>query len=252
MCEILLVTILPLLGTILGSALVLFMKTHVTSWDRFLSLLAAGVMTAASVWSLILPGVEMAENMGRFSFFPALAGVWSGYLLMILLENKCSAFLPHKQSNSYGKKNSLMFLAVTLHNFPEGMAVGAAAVGVISGNISYPAFLSLALGIAIQNIPEGAIVSIPMADGGSNKGIAFGIGTISGIVEPIATAMTILLAAAMIPALPFVLCFAAGAMLYVVVEELIPSAGSLEKSPIYMVAFPVGFTLMMTLDIALG
>ena len=252
MWKILFVIFLPLIGTTLGSGMVFFLNKNDPSWDRIFSLLAAGVMTAASVWSLILPGMELSENWGHFSFLPALTGVWTGYLMMIYLEKNAKVFLQYEESDPAEKKNIIMFLAVTLHNFPEGMAVGAAAVGVLSGNISYPAFFSLALGIALQNIPEGAILSMPMADRCSSKSVAFGIGTISGIVEPIGTALTILLAAAMIPALPFVLCFAAGAMLYVVVEELIPWDDTMNKSLRYMLAFPVGFTIMMTMDIALG
>ena len=250
---------LPFLGTVLGSAGVFFLKDRMNrTLQRSLTGFAAGVMVAASVWSLIIPAMEQSEHMGKLAFLPAFIGVWAGFLFLLALDQ----LIPHLHLNSdcpEGSpcnlgKSTMMVLAVALHNLPEGMAVGVVVAGWLTGSetISAAGAIALALGIALQNLPEGAIISMPLKSGGMKRGKAFGYGVLSGIVEPIGAIVTILLADLVVPILPYLLCFSAGAMLYVVVEELIPEMSEGEHSNIGTVFFAVGFTLMMVLDVALG
>lgn len=250
---------LPFLGTVLGAACVFFLKDAMSDrLQRALSGFAAGVMVAASVWSLLIPALEQAEPMGTWSFVPAAAGFWLGMLFLLLLDH----LIPHLHRNAeqaegpkgHLRRTTMLVLAVTLHNIPEGMAVGVVYAGFLSGNVSISAMgaLSLALGIAIQNFPEGAIISMPLRAEGVKKSKAFSYGVLSGIVEPIGTVLTILAASLLLPAMPYLLSFAAGAMLYVVVEELIPEMSAGEHSNIGTVFFAVGFCMMMILDVALG
>ncbi len=257
--EVLLIVLLPFLGTIIGSGFVFFLKEQMNrKLQRALMGFAAGVMVAASIWSLIIPAMQQSAHMGKLAFLPAFIGVWGGVLFLLALDH----IIPHLHINSQCpegmacqlKKPTMLFFAVTLHNLPEGMAVGVVAAGWLSGNeaISISAALALAVGIAIQNIPEGAIISMPMRSDGMSKGKAFGYGAVSGVIEPVGAVITILLAALLIPVLPYLLAFSAGAMLYVVVEELIPEMSEGEHSNIGTVFFTVGFSLMMVLDVALG
>ena len=250
---------IPFLGTALGSACVFFMKKSLGDLvRRALAGFAAGVMVAASIWSLLIPAIEQSEGMGKLSFLPAFIGFWVGVLFLLLLDR----LIPHLHVGSEqaeGPKSKLgrttmMVLAVTLHNIPEGMAVGVVYAGFLSGNtqITAASALALSLGIAIQNFPEGAIISMPLRAEGERKGRAFLGGVLSGVVEPIGAVLTLLAAQLVIPALPYLLSFAAGAMLYVVVEELIPEMSQGKHSNIGTIFFAVGFSVMMTLDVALG
>ena len=257
--EILAAVLLPFLGTMAGSALVFFLKKEMNrTLQRSLTGFAAGVMVAASVWSLIIPAMDQSAHMGKLAFLPAFVGVWGGFLFLLLLDK----LIPHLHLNSYCPecmscglgKSTMMVLAVALHNLPEGMAVGVVAAGWLAGNDSITATgaLALALGIALQNLPEGAIISMPLKSNGMGRGRAFGYGVASGIIEPIGAVVTILLADLIVPVLPYLLSFAAGSMLYVVVEELIPEMSEGEHSNVGTVFFAVGFSLMMVLDVALG
>ena len=250
---------IPFLGTTLGAACVFFMKKSLGDLvQRSLAGFAAGVMVAASIWSLLIPAIEQSENMGKLSFLPAFIGFWSGVLFLLLLDR----LIPHLHVGSEqaeGPKSKLgrttmMVLAVTLHNIPEGMAVGVVYAGFLSGNtqITAASALALSLGIAIQNFPEGAIISMPLRAEGERKNRAFLGGVLSGVVEPIGAVLTLLAAQLVIPALPYLLSFAAGAMLYVVVEELIPEMSQGRHSNLGTVFFAVGFSVMMVLDVALG
>lgn len=250
---------IPFLGTLLGSACVFFMKKGMGDrLQRALSGFAAGVMVAASVWSLLLPALEQAEGMGKWSFIPAAAGFWLGMLFLLVLDH----IIPHLHMNakqaegpkSHLKKTTMLVLAVTLHNIPEGMAVGVVYAGLLTGNsnISAMGALALSIGIAIQNFPEGAIISMPLKAEGVKKSRAFLNGAASGIVEPLGALLTIAAAGIVTPALPYLLSFAAGAMLYVVVEELIPEMSAGEHSNVGTICFALGFSVMMTLDVALG
>ena len=245
---------IPFLGTTLGAACVFFMKKSLDDLaQRSLAGFAAGVMVAASIWSLLIPAIEQSEDMGKLSFLPAFIGFWSGVLFLLLLDR----LIPHLHVGSEqaeGPKSKLgrttmMVLAVTLHNIPEGMAVGVVYAGFLSGNtqITAASALALSLGIAIQNFPEGAIISMPLRAEGERKGRAF-----LGVVEPIGAVLTLLAGQLVIPALPYLLSFAAGAMLYVVVEELIPEMSQGRHSNLGTVFFAVGFSVMMVLDVALG
>ena len=215
-------------------------------------------MVAASIWSLIIPAMDQSEYLGKLSFVPAFTGFWLGILFLLLLDS----LIPHLHMNadkaegprSALKRTTMMVLAVTLHNIPEGMAVGVVYAGFLAGNSAITAggALALALGIAIQNFPEGAIISMPLCAEGKSKGRAFADGVLSGAVEPIGALLTILAAGLIIPAMPYLLSFAAGAMMYVVVEELIPEMSAGEHSNIGVIMFAMGFTLMMALDVALG
>ena len=251
--------LIPFLGTALGSACVFFMKREINrTVERALQGFAAGVMVAASIWSLLLPAMEQSAGMGKLSFVPTAVGFWLGILFLLLLDRS----IPHQHlgsSESEGPKRKLerttmLVLAVTIHNIPEGMAVGVVYAGFLSGNTGITAMgaLSLALGIAMQNFPEGAIISMPLTAEGMSKRRAFWYGAISGAVEPIGAVLTILAAQLVVPALPYLLSFAAGAMIYVVVEELIPEMSEGKHSNIGTVLFAAGFTLMMALDVALG
>jgi len=257
--EVFIGLMIPFLGTALGSGCVFFMKNKMDkSIQRALTGFASGVMVAASIWSLLIPAMEQTEGYGKLSFLPAGIGFWIGILFLLFLDS----VIPHLHMNaekSEGlqvglKKTTMMVLAVTLHNIPEGMAVGVVYAGYISGNTSITAggAMALALGIAIQNFPEGAIISMPLCSEGKSKNKAFLDGVLSGAVEPIGAFLTIIAAGLIIPAMPYLLSFAAGAMMYVVVEELIPEMSEGEHSNIGVVMFAVGFTLMMALDVALG
>lgn len=251
--------LIPFLGTMLGSACVLFMKDKLNPMlQRALTGFAAGVMVAASIWSLLIPAMEQAKSMEQWAFVPAVAGFWFGILFLLFLDRT----VPHLHMNSSkaeGSKSSLqkttmLVLAVTLHNLPEGMAVGVVYAGWLSGDAGITAMgaLALSLGIAIQNFPEGAIISMPLRAEGVSKGKAFLYGTLSGAVEPVGAALTILAATFVVPFLPYLLSFAAGAMIYVVVEELIPEMSEGTHSNVGTVLFALGFTAMMALDVALG
>ena len=257
--EVLFGILIPFIGTALGSACVFFMKKSLgDSVQRALAGFAAGVMVAASIWSLLIPAIEQSEGMGKLSFLPAFIGFWVGVLFLLLLDR----LIPHLHIGSdkaEGPKSKLgrttmMVLAVTLHNIPEGMAVGVMYAGFLAGNsqITAASALALSLGIAIQNFPEGAIISMPLKAEGESKGKAFLDGVLSGVVEPVGAVLTLLAARLVIPALPYFLSFAAGAMLYVVVEELIPEMSQGRHSNIGTIFFAVGFSIMMTLDVALG
>ena len=251
--------LIPFLGTSLGAASVFFLKQSLGDHiQRALTGFAAGVMVAASIWSLLIPAMDQAAALGKLAFFPAAVGFWLGILFLLLLDH----IIPHLHRNSEQaegphnqlQRTTMMVLAVTLHNIPEGMAVGVVYAGYLSGTaqITAAGALALSLGIAIQNFPEGAIISMPLRAEGMSKGRAFWGGVLSGIVEPIGAVLTILAASVIVPALPYLLSFAAGAMLYVVVEELIPEMSQGEHSDIGTVFFAVGFSLMMVLDVALG
>ncbi|MBQ7707937.1 MAG: ZIP family metal transporter [Lachnospiraceae bacterium] len=257
--EIIIGLLIPFAGTALGAACVFLVgKGPGMNVQRALTGFASGVMVAASIWSLIIPAMELSKDMGRLSFLPSFIGFWLGILFLLLLD----CVIPHLHMNSDKaegpkaklKKTTMMVLAVTLHNIPEGMAVGVVYAGLLSGNSSITAggALALALGIAIQNFPEGAIISMPLRAEGKSKGKAFFDGVMSGAVEPVGAALTILAAGFIIPAMPYLLSFAAGAMMYVVVEEMIPEMSQGEHSNIGVIMFAVGFTLMMALDVALG
>ena len=251
--------LIPFLGTSLGAGCMFFLKNSLRDGiQRALAGFAAGVMVAASVWSLLIPAMEQAADLGRLAFFPAVVGFWLGILFLLLLDH----LIPHLHQNSLqaeGPKSQLqrttmMVLAVTLHNIPEGMAVGVVYAGYLAGTaqITAAGALALSLGIAIQNFPEGAIISMPLRAEGMKKGRAFWGGALSGIVEPIGAVLTILAAGIVVPVLPYLLSFAAGAMLYVVVEELIPEMSQGQHSNVGTVFFAVGFSVMMVLDVALG
>ena len=250
---------IPFIGTSLGAAAVFFMKRALReNVSRALTGFAAGVMVAASVWSLLIPAIEQSQAMGQFSFLSSLIGFWLGVLFLLLLDK----IIPHLHrgfSEAEGPKSSLkrttmMVLAVTLHNIPEGMAVGAVYAGLLSGSpdITAGGAMALALGIAIQNFPEGAIISMPLHAQGQKKPKAFLCGVLSGVVEPIFGVLTVIFAALIVPVLPYLLSFAAGAMIYVVVEELIPEMSQGKHSDIGVLFFAAGFTVMMSLDVALG
>lgn len=251
--------LVPFLGTFLGAGCVLFMKNtlHI-SVQRALTGFAAGVMVAASIWSLLIPAMEQGQNLGKWSFLPAVIGFWLGILFLLLLDRG----VPHLHVNSEEaegpklglKRTTMLVLAVTMHNIPEGMAVGVVFAGWLNENaaITMMGAMALSIGIAIQNFPEGAIISMPLMAEGAKRRNAFLYGVLSGIVEPIAAALTICASGFILPALPYLLSFAAGAMLYVVVEELIPEMSAGKHSNIGTIFFAFGFTMMMALDVALG
>lgn len=226
--------------------------------QRSLAGFAAGVMVAASIWSLLIPAIEQSESMRRLSFLPAFIGFWIGILFLLLLDHMIPHLHVGSEQTEGPKRNlsrtAMMVLAVTLHNIPEGMAVGVIYAGFLAGNtlITAAGALALSIGIAIQNFPEGAIISMPLRAEGESKSRAFWGGVLSGVVEPIGAVLTILAAQFVIPVLPYLLSFAAGAMLYVVVEELIPEMSQGEHSNIGTIFFAVGFSVMMVLDVALG
>ena len=251
--------LIPFIGTASGSACVFFMKHSLSRQvQRALTGFAAGVMTAASIWSLIIPAMDMSDGMGKLAFIPAVIGFWCGILFLLLLDT----VIPHLHMNAEKAegvpsglaRTTMMVLAVTLHNIPEGMAVGIVYAGFLSGSAQMSAggAFALALGIAIQNFPEGAIISMPLHAEGKSKGRAFADGVFSGAVEPVGAALTIVFASKLFAVMPYLLSFAAGAMIYVVVEELIPEMSEGEHSNIGVIMFSVGFTMMMILDTALG
>ena len=257
--EIFLGIMIPFFGTTLGAACVFFMRKSLGNLvQRSLAGFAAGVMVAASIWSLLIPAIEQSESMGKLSFLPAFIGLWSGMLVLLMLDN----LIPHLHVGSdqaEGPKSRLgrttmMVLAVTLHNIPEGMAVGVMYAGFRAGNVQITAAsaLVLSIGIAIQNFPEGAIISLPLCGEGMSRRKAFVCGVLSGIVEPIGGFITILIAGLISPVLPYLLAFAAGAMMYVVIEELIPECQDGMHSNIGTIGASLGFALMMVLDVALG
>ncbi len=251
--------LIPFLGTSFGAACVFFMKNDMSErLSRILTGFAAGVMVAASIWSLLIPAMEQSEGMGKLAFVPAVAGFWGGILFLLLLDHVIPHLHQHSNSaegpKSKLQRTTMMVLAVTLHNIPEGMAVGVVYAGYLAGNakITVAAAMALSIGIAIQNFPEGAIISMPLRAEGMKVSKAFAGGVLSGIVEPIGAVLTILAAGLIIPVLPYLLSFAAGAMMYVVVEELIPEMSQGEHSNLGTIFFAVGFTVMMALDVALG
>ena len=242
---------LPLLGTSLGSACVFFMKGNLNkSLMRILNGFAAGVMVAASVWSLIIPAIEQSSAMGYFSFVPAAVGLWLGVIFLGALDSLSQRI----QTGNLQTKKSMLTLAVVIHNIPEGMAIGVAVAAYLKGvpGVTAASAIALCTGIAIQNFPEGSIISMPLAAKGKTKLHSFGMGVLSGVVEPVATIVTILLASLVTPILPYMLSFAAGAMLFVVATELIPQMNEKNRPHMGTVFFTLGFTIMMALDVALG
>lgn len=245
---------IPFLGTALGSAFVFFMKREMPALlQKVLLGFASGVMVAASVWSLIIPAIEMGQ--GAAAVVPPVIGLLAGFAFLLLIDYVTPHL--HATGEAEGPKSRLsrttkLALAVTIHNFPEGMAVGVAIAGALTADFNMAGALALSLGIAIQNVPEGAIISMPLRAEGNSRRRAFGIGTLSGIVEPIGGALVLLLSTAVLGIMPYMLAFAAGAMLYVVVEELIPEYSQGKHSNIGTVGFALGFALMMILDVLLG
>ncbi len=253
------ILVIPFLGTTLGAAMVFFMRNQMSpKVEKILLGFAAGVMIAASVWSLIIPSIDMSNCMGKFSWIPAAAGFLMGILFLLGLDS----IIPHLHRNSDSpegvktklSRTTMLVFAVALHNLPEGMAVGVTFAGALMGNtgVTLASAFTLALGIAIQNIPEGAIISMPLCAEGMSKPKSFVGGVLSGVVEPVGAIVTILLAKQMTAILPYLLSFAAGAMFYVVVEELIPQTQSGKHSDLGTIGAAVGFVLMMVLDVALG
>lgn len=257
--EIIPLLLIPFAGTVIGAATVLFIGER--SADKVRNILlgfASGVMVAASVWSLLIPAMNESSDMGNFAWVPATVGFLLGVLFMLLLDT----VTPHLHLDSNDPegpksklgRSSMLVLAVTLHNIPEGMAVGVVAAGALTGEVgmSLAGAFALAIGLAIQNVPEGAIISLPLRSAGNSRGRAFGYGALSGIVEPIAAILTIVFIEHLLGIFPYMLAFAAGAMIYVVVEELIPESHEGNHSNIPTIAFAIGFALMMVLDVALG
>lgn len=251
--------LIPFFGTTLGAACVFFMKKELNEKvQRSLTGFAAGVMVAASIWSLLIPAMDQSGEMGKLAFIPAVVGFWIGTVFLLLLDHVIPHL--HRGSNeaegppSKLKRTTMLVLAVTLHNIPEGMAVGIVYAGLLAGDsgITKGAALALTIGIAIQNFPEGAIISMPLKSEGESKGKAFIYGTLSGAVEPAGMLLTIAASSLILTALPYLLSFAAGAMVYVVVEELIPEMSVGRHSDTGVIFFAVGFTLMMALDVALS
>lgn len=249
--------LIPFIGTTLGAFLVFFMKNNLNKKiEKLLLGFASGVMIAASIWSLIIPSIEMAENQNVIQWVPAVVGFVTGILFLLIID----LLVPHLE---HGKvkgiktklnKNTMLILAVTLHNIPEGMAVGVVFAGIIMGSagMTLAGAYALAIGIAIQNFPEGAIISMPLRSTGMSRKKAFYYGTLSGIVEPIAAFTTLLLTSIIVPLLPYFLSFAAGAMIYVVVDELIPESQKGELSCLGTIGVTIGFLIMMVLDVTLG
>lgn len=253
------ILLIPFIGTTLGAGGVLLMKNQINPYlQKGMLGFASGVMVAASVWSLLIPAIEMSEEMKKFAFMPAAIGLAVGMIFLLVMDK----VIPHMHLGkdeteglpSNLKKTTMLIFAVTLHNIPEGMAVGVVFAGFASGqsSITFAAALALTIGIAIQNFPEGAVISMPLKNEGFNKWKSFLWGSMSGIVEPIAAVLTIIFAKFLVPVLPYTLAFAAGAMLYVVVEELIPEASEGDHSNIGTVGFGLGFVIMMILDVALS
>lgn len=251
--------LIPFIGTTAGAACVFFLKGQIRpSVQKALLGFASGVMVAASVWSLLIPAMDMSEGMGRLAFVPAAVGLLAGMAFLLFMDH----VIPHMHLDhdepegpkSALKKTTMLVLAVTLHNIPEGMAVGVVFAGFLAENsgITLAGAFALAIGIAIQNFPEGAIISLPLKSEGMSGKRAFLYGTLSGVVEPVGAILTVLLYKTIVPLLPYLLAFAAGAMLYVVVEELIPESAEGEHSNLGTIGFAAGFVIMMVLDVALG
>lgn len=257
--NILPILFIPFAGTVLGSSFVFLTRDKVSSRVQNALLgFAAGVMVAAAVWSLIMPAISLSQHLGNLNWMPPAVGILLGMLFLLALDSLVPHMHPTGDSvegphSKLGRRPMLM-LAVTLHNIPEGMAVGAVIAGAMQGNsgITIAAATALAVGMAIQNIPEGAIISLPLRADGASRRKSFGYGTLSGIVEPISAALMILLFEHISPVLPYLLAFSAGAMLYVVVEELVPETQRGAHSNIGTIAFAIGFIIMMVLDISLG
>jgi ZIP family zinc transporter len=259
MMKVFSILLIPFWGTSLGAAMVFFMKKQMNrNVEKMLLGFAAGVMIAASVWSLLLPAIDMTEEQGGIVWLPAAAGFLLGIGFLLLLDS----LVPHLHLDSENpegvksdfQKTTMLVLAVTLHNLPEGMAVGVTVAGAMMGNtgITMAGALALAVGIAIQNFPEGAIISMPLRSVGASRRKAFLYGVLSGVVEPIGAVITILLAEQVVPILPYLLAFAAGAMIYVVVDELVPESQSGKHTNIGTIGAAVGFVLMMVLDVVFG
>lgn len=251
--------LIPFLGTVLGSTMVFFMKDKINKKiEKLLLGFASGVMIAASVWSLMIPAINMSEYLGKLSWIPTSIGFTLGVLFLLLLEFLIPLFKIDKAGNNHEKnkfkKTIMMLLAITIHNIPEGMAVGVTFAGALIGNtgVTLAGAFVLAMGIAIQNFPEGAIISMPLKNQGISRSKAFLCGSLSGIVEPIAAASTIMITNLVVPILPYILSFAAGTMMYVVVEELIPESQQGEYAKIGVIGLSIGFVIMMILDLALG
>lgn len=257
--KILLAVMIPFLGTALGAGCVFFLKNDIKPWiQKSLLGFASGVMVAASVWSLLIPGMEMCAEKGKYAVVPAAVGFAMGIIFLLLMDRLIPHLhLDHEKPEgpvSGLGKSMMLVLAVTLHNIPEGMAVGVVFAGMMAqnSNITLSGAVALAVGIAIQNFPEGAVISLPLKSACMSKKKAFLYGAASGIVEPVGAIVTILLAAYITPVLPYLLSFAAGAMIYVVVEELIPESAEGEHSNVGTIGFAVGFLIMMVLDVVLG
>lgn len=249
---------IPFIGTTAGAGCVYFMKNKMNDLvQKILLGFASGVMVAASVWSLLIPAMDMSQDMGKLAFIPASVGFLLGIVFLLALDK----LVPHMHLDnekegpqSHLKKSTMLVLAVTLHNIPEGMAVGVIFAGLASGSqgVTFAGALALSIGIAIQNFPEGAIISMPLKSSGLSKNKSFIYGMLSGVVEPIGAAITVLMASYVVPILPYLLAFAAGAMIYVVVEELIPEASQGKHSNVATIGFAIGFVVMMILDVALS
>ena len=255
MKETLLVLLLPFAGTSIGAACVYLMKsTPGKALEKMLNGFAAGVMLAASVWSLLLPAIEQSEAMGGLAFLPAAAGFWAGILFLLAFDEGISRLCSGRRSRKEQKKQTVLFTAVTLHNIPEGIAVGVVLAAWLTGSrlITFPEVLAVSAGIAIQNVPEGAIISMPLLSTRARRGGAFGWGVLSGAVEPLAALAALWISSLLSVLLPYLLSFAAGAMIYVAANELIPEMkdGAIRKAGLF--AFTFGFTVMMALDVALG
>ena len=255
--------LIPFLGTTIGSALVFLLKNKMTTFiQKILLGFASGVMIAASIWSLLIPAINMAEEQGKIAWIPATIGFLLGIISLMFLDQKVEEIERKKNIEKYNnesikekvKSTTMLVLAVTLHNIPEGMAVGVVFAGLMVGStgITIAGAFALAIGIAIQNIPEGAIISMPLKSNGNSKIKAFISGTLSGMVEPIGAIITVLLTGIVVPILPYLLSFAAGAMIYVVTSELVPEMRNGEKANIGTIGLTLGFIIMMILDVALG
>ena len=253
--DIIIGVFIPFVGTTLGAMVVFFMKNKLSNnVEKLLSGLASGVMIAASIWSLIIPSIESSEKLMTFKWIPATVGFLIGIICLIIFDKVISKIEKNSKKKKDKVKNNLMlFITVTLHNIPEGMAVGVALAGAISGNvgITMAGALTLATGIAIQNFPEGAIISMPFKSNGMTKFKSFLLGTISGVVEPIATVITLIFTNVISFLLPYILAFAAGAMIYVVINELLISSEQ-DKNKVLTIGFTIGFLIMMILDVTLG
>lgn len=255
--DIFLGILIPFLGTSIGALMVFFMRNNLNrKVEKLLLGFASGVMIAASIWSLLIPAIEMAEEQKKIAWIPAVVGFILGILFLLLID----LTVPHLEGDKAKgiktklNKNTMLVLAVTLHNIPEGMAVGVVFAGILAGNttVSLAAAFALSIGIAVQNFPEGAIISMPLRSEGMSKSKAFLYGVLSGIVEPIAAFITLMLTSIIVPLLPYLLSFAAGAMIYVVVDELIPESQKGELSSLGTIGVTIGFLIMMVLDVALG